>query len=84
MTQGILDVSLHSTTGNTHADVRLVTGAAASDRRMPLFVAREDLFYYTREWQDGERESADARARGELHVFDSGAELLEWLDADED
>jgi hypothetical protein len=59
-------------------------GTASSGSRPPLFVTRDDLFFYTAKWQDGERESAEARERGELRTFNSGRELLDWLKSPED
>jgi len=50
----------------------------------PLFVMRDELGFWTRAWQEGERESALARERGDLRTFESGADVLEWLDAPED
>ena len=70
MTHATLEINTSATAGKARARVRGVTVASRS-RRPPLFVPREDLFFYTRQWQEGERESAEARAAGELRVFDS-------------
>lgn len=63
------------------ASVSLTPPATNPGQRAPLFVAREDVFFYTRKWQEGERESADARTRGELRVFETGKDFSAWLDA---
>jgi hypothetical protein len=52
--------------------------------RIPLFVARDELFFWTRAWQEGERDSAEAREAGEVVEFDSATDLLKWLLSDED
>jgi hypothetical protein len=51
---------------------------------MPVFVSREELFFWTQAWQEGERESAAAREAGEVVEFDSATDLLKWLLSDED
>jgi hypothetical protein len=53
-------------------------------QRPPFFVSRDELFFWTREWQRGERESAQAREAGELRVFDSVQDALSWLHSDDD
>jgi hypothetical protein len=57
---------------------------ATGDHRPPLFVPRDELLYWTREWRADEAESASEREAGNLRTFESGAALLRWLrDADD-
>ena len=53
---------------------------------MPASVPSGQAFFWTQVWQAGERESAEARAAGELVRFDSDDpnDILHWLfDADD-
>ena len=50
----------------------------------PLFVPRDELFFWTRAWQAGEAESAAERAAGNLRTFDDPNDLLRWLLTPED
>ena len=85
MTHATIEVNPRASSGKPRARVRPGAAATASSgSRPPLFVSREDLFFYTRWSQAGEEASAEARARGELHAFDSARELLDWLDSPED
>lgn len=73
-----------STEGASSAQVSLTPIATSDMEHPPLFVMRDELGFWTRAWQEGERESALARERGDLRTFESGADVLEWLDAPED
>ncbi len=53
-------------------------------RYVPLFVPREQGYYWTREWQDGEEEADEELRRGEARSFDSVENALRWLDELED
>jgi hypothetical protein len=47
--------------------------------RLPLFVPRDDLFFWTSAWQEGERESAAEREAGNLRTFEDPKDLFRWL-----
>jgi len=47
--------------------------------RMPVAVPYDELFFWTRAWQEGERESAAEREAGNLHTFDTPRDLVNWL-----
>jgi hypothetical protein len=57
---------------------------ATGDRRPPLFVPRDELIFWTREWRAGEAESAAEREAGNLRTFRSGEDMLAWLRSDDD
>lgn len=44
-------------------------------------MADEQAYYWTPEWQAGERESAEARRRGDVVVFDGDdpMDVVRWL-----
>ncbi len=52
---------------------------APTAQGVPTFVPRDELFFWTRAWQDGERESAAERERGDLRYFEDPRDLLRWL-----
>lgn len=78
-------VSLGVTSAGT---ARADTAEGATNRgesqplRMPLFVPREELFFWTGPWQDGEEESAAEREAGNLRTFDDPRDLFTWLLSD--
>jgi hypothetical protein len=51
---------------------------------MPAFVAKDELFFWTWAWQEGERESAVEREAGNIRTFDDPKDLLRWLLSPED
>lgn len=53
-------------------------------RRMPLFIPRDQAYYWTREWQEGEAEADEEIRRGELRRFSDVDEAMRWLDSPED
>ncbi len=53
-------------------------------RRVPLFVSRDQAYYWTREWQEGEAEADEEIRRGELRRFSDIDEAMRWLDSPED
>lgn len=42
-------------------------------------IPKDELFYWTRKWQAGEQESAEARAAGDVKDFATGREAVRWL-----
>ncbi len=76
----------------THATLEITPGAVSmSERRSgaafmgyvgsrpPLFVPRDQVFFWTSAWQAGEAESARAREAGDVHDFDNAEDALRWL-----
>jgi len=47
--------------------------------RIPLFLPRDELFFWTHGWQEGERESAVEREAGNLRTFEDPKDLFRWL-----
>lgn len=58
--------------------------APRSTYRVPFFILRDQAYYWTREWQEGEAEADEEIRRGELQRFGSFEEALRWLDDAED
>jgi hypothetical protein len=50
---------------------------------LPASILADELFFWTRVWQEGEAESAAARAAGRVHEFTSGREAVRWLLSDD-
>lgn len=48
------------------------------------FLPRDQEYYWTEEWQAGERESRAELAAGRGHRFDTADEAIRWLLADDD
>jgi hypothetical protein len=61
--------------GETYSTVR---------QRIPFFVARAQLYYWTRDWQAGERKALEDLAEGRYRRFPDGASAAKWLLTDED
>ena len=56
-------------------------------RRVPLFIPREQSYYWSPEWQEGVRESIAEIEAGEYVVFDDPDDpndVVRWLLSDED
>jgi len=52
---------------------------------IPGAIPKDELFYWSRRWQEGERESAAVLAAGDVHEFPTGREAVRWLlSADDD
>jgi hypothetical protein len=52
--------------------------------RMPMFIPKDELFFWTGAWQEGEEESAAEREAGNLRTFDDPRDFFRWLLSDED
>jgi hypothetical protein len=63
-----------------------VTSASPEDAglRVPLFIPKNQAYYWTSEWQAGEAEAMADLTSGRVHRFTSGAAAAAWLLADED
>jgi hypothetical protein len=56
-------------------------------RRVPLFIPRDQAYYWTREWQDSIRESMTEIKAGEYVIFDDPddpEDVVRWFLSDED
>ncbi len=85
MTPATVDIDLKATHGHATAKLRESRAGVSGGRlAAPIFIPRDEQFFWTREWQEGEKESAAEREAGQLRIFKDGKGLLEWLDADED
>lgn len=56
---------------------------AVGRRGVPASIPVDELFFWTRVWQEGEKESETARAAGEVHEFQNGRDAVSWLLADD-
>jgi hypothetical protein len=75
--------------GDRTVTIAAGSGATTIDPRrvpthMPAFVPSDELFFWTRAWQEGERESAAEREAGNLRTFENPRDLLSWLLRPED
>ncbi len=48
---------------------------------VPFFVPRDQVYYWTREWQEGEAEADEEIRHGELRRFSDIDEAMRWLDS---
>lgn len=48
-------------------------------RDMPLDIPRSQVYYWTADWQEGEREALAEIARGEARYFATGTDAVRWL-----
>lgn len=53
-------------------------------RRVPVIIPSSQEYYWTWEWQDGEREALRDLRAGRSRVFNTGADAVRWLLADDD
>jgi len=53
-------------------------------RVVPTFIPSDEILYWTRRWQEGEAESAAARASGEAREFETGRDAVRWLLSEDD
>lgn len=78
-------------TDSRQDEVRVTPGSDAwyfvsrpAPRYVPLFAPRGQMYYWTRDWQNGEDEADEELRRGEARVFDNAEDALRWLDDPED
>lgn len=92
MSEGTMTVNPSVAKADSRQDeVRLTSGSDAwrfvsegMPRYVPLFAPRGQVYYWTREWQNGEGEADEELRRGEGRVFDNTEDALRWLDDPED
>jgi hypothetical protein len=49
---------------------------------MPLFIPRAQAYFWTREWQVGEREADQEIREGKARTFDNSQDAIRWLQDD--
>ena len=59
--------------------IPLMETASSTPHMRPLFVPRSQLYYWTREWQDGEAEALREIAEGKCRTFKDGSAAAAWL-----
>lgn len=83
----MLEVNPNSTAAKS-STMRIGIGPTVTNpgQRPPLFVPRDEIFFWTAEWQAGERASAAEREAGNSIVFDSDdpEDIIRWLHADDE
>ena len=89
MTKTTITLPTDPTSGEKPSSLMLRTYATASSgrqtpRRVPLFVPRDQAYYWTTQWQRDEAEALREIAEGKARRFSSGAAAAEWLVADDD
>jgi hypothetical protein len=65
-------------------DATAYASGPSVSRRVPLFVPRDQAYFWTSEWQQGEAEALREIAEGKGLRFSSGTTAVEWLLADEE
>ncbi len=78
MTQGSRSVKLESLIETTSEP------PPRMPRRIPLSVPRNQLYYWTREWQEDEAKALEELERGEGVIFYDPKEAARWLRSPED
>lgn len=91
MTESTITLRADEPTGEGEArtDVRADSPSRSSapetaPRRVPLFVTRNEAYYWTREWQHDEAEALRELERGEGRVFHDPKDAVRWLRSPED
>lgn len=57
---------------------------ATGARRVPLFIARNQLYYWTCAWQEGEAEALRDLEEGRYRTFPNGRAAAAWLLRDDE
>ena len=52
--------------------------------RPPLFVGRDQLYFWTRAWQEGEAEALGEIAEGKARRFPDGTSAANWILSDDE
>lgn len=53
-------------------------------RRAPTFIPRDQAYFWTQEWQDGEAEALREIEAGNVRHFESAREAIAWLLSDDE
>ena len=65
-------------------EIRGDSSASTARRRAPLFVPSGQLYYWTREWQNGEEDALRDLEEGRFETFPDETSAARWLLEDED
>lgn len=60
------------------------TGPLPRHGRVPAFIPRSQLYFWTSHWQRGERETVEDIRNGDYEVFENPADAIRWLLADDE
>jgi hypothetical protein len=63
----------------TRLQIRFGEWTSFSGRQPPLFVPSDQLYYWTRKWQDGEKEALADLEAGRSRIFEDANELARYL-----
>jgi hypothetical protein len=58
--------------------------ASTTSRRPPIFVPSGQLYFWTREWQNGEAEALREIENGEARRFPNGKAAADWILSDDE
>lgn len=61
-----------------------IIGSGAPRLGLPMSIPADEIFFWTRRWQEGEIESAAAREAGEVRRFPNGRAAVSWLLSEDD
>ena len=73
--------------GTVAVETAVESVSAPSDSRrysVPFFIPRDQAYYWSHEWQQGETEADEELRGGQARAFDDPNDALRWLDAPED
>jgi hypothetical protein len=79
-----LTLPLHENVSRSRDTVEATVAATGAQKRPPLFVPRDQLYYWTREWQEGEAEALHELQEGEFRSFPDGTTAAGWLLSDDE
>lgn len=65
-------------------DISESRAVASGDTRYVGVIPRDQLYYWTPEWQAGEREADEDIAAGRTRTFETWAEAEAWLLSDDE
>lgn len=81
-------IDLEAVSGKGVIEVELRTESVSvpahgPHQRVPFFMPRVQVYYWSSAWQEGARESSAELRRGEAPTFDNPEDALRWLDEPE-
>lgn len=86
MAELILDIEAVEGSASITVEPRTESVSVPPDhpyQRVPFFMPRAQVYYWSSSWQEGERESLAELRRGETRTFDNPEDALRWLDEPE-
>jgi hypothetical protein len=73
-------ISVYTLSGATSA----TPGVRHQGRRMPASIPSGQRYFWSRLWQEGERETDQDVARGDVHRFQGADDAIRWLLSSDD